>query len=84
MTLTPCSQQKNITFAPDKQVRNHTKYVKKTIENESSCGDCGNCKQAILLPTGVYCGKMRYHLGNTSECSFFDPEPIEYKLFRRT
>jgi hypothetical protein len=46
--------------------------------------ECNNCKQAILLPNGIYCGKTRYHASNVSDCSFFDLEPIEYKLFRRT
>jgi len=83
MTLTPCSQQKNVTFTLDKQVRNRIKYIKRGSE-KGICSNCSDCKQAILLPKGVYCGKMRYQSGDMPECSFFDPEPIEYKLFRRT
>jgi len=77
---------KSIVKKPQEQSAESTTFVNELSSNltNNSFADCSNCKQAILLPNGIYCGKTRYNAGNISECSFFDPEPIEYKLFRRT
>jgi hypothetical protein len=85
MTVTIRSQQESRIFMSNKEIRNRTRFIKKAVENqEDICSNCNDCKQAILLPNGVYCGKIRDQPSNMSECSFFDPEPIEYRLFRRT
>jgi len=47
--------------------------------------DYHECKQAIPLPNGVYCGMWK---GSVKEslcrsCPYFDREPLEYRLFRR-
>jgi len=47
--------------------------------------DCNECKQAIPLPDGVYCGvwKEKSSEALCNSCPYFDREPLEYKLFRR-
>jgi len=78
-------QLENGIFISQKQIRKSTKCIKKTVERmKEICKNCGGCKQAILLSGGVFCGKMRNKVSNIFECSFFDPEPMEYRLFRRT
>jgi len=44
------------------------------------------CKQAIPLPNGVYCGIWKENVKESlcRSCPYFDREPLEYKLFRRT
>jgi hypothetical protein len=47
---------------------------------------CNECKQAISLPKGVYCGVWREQINPAmcQHCPYFDIEPLEYKLFKRT
>ena len=82
---TPTYQLENGILICQKQIGKRTKCIKETVESmEEICKNCGGCKQAILLSGGVFCGKMRNKVSNIFECSFFDPEPMEYRLFRRT
>ncbi|MFQ5999990.1 MAG: hypothetical protein ACE5J6_04355 [Candidatus Bathyarchaeia archaeon] len=48
--------------------------------------DYNECKQAIPLPDGAYCGvwKERVSEALCKSCPYFDREPPEYRLFRRT
>jgi hypothetical protein len=48
--------------------------------------DCNECKQAIPMPDGAYCGIWKEKASETlcKSCPYFDQEPLEYKLFRRT
>jgi len=48
--------------------------------------DYHECKQAIPLPDGVYCGMWKEKVSEVlcESCPNFDREPLEYKLFRRT
>lgn len=48
--------------------------------------DCPECKQAIPLPNGVYCGIWKETASESlcKSCPYFDREPEEYRLFRRT
>ncbi|MFB0502159.1 MAG: hypothetical protein ACETVP_06765 [Candidatus Bathyarchaeia archaeon] len=52
----------------------------------ASVGNCGDCKQAISLSKGVYCGLLREKIdGHVCRgCPYFDAEPSEYRLFKRT
>ena len=78
-------QLENGILISQKHIGKRTKCVKKNIEHmEETCKNCGGCKQAILLSDEVFCGKMRNKVDNIYECTFFDPEPVEYRLFRRT
>jgi len=47
--------------------------------------DLNDCKQAILLPDGTYCGKWKEKVNEVlcKACPYFDLEPLEYKLFKR-
>jgi len=84
MTVTTCNQQENVIFIPHKQIKNHTRYIKRAIKKlETICSNCNNCKQAILLPDSVYCGKLRELVANISNCPHFDLEPLEYRLYKR-
>jgi predicted amidophosphoribosyltransferase len=49
-------------------------------------GNCGDCKQAISLPNAVYCGLLKKKMDSDAcrGCPYFDLEPSEYKLFKRT
>lgn len=51
-----------------------------------SVGNCGDCKQAISLRNAVYCGLLREKIDGDvcTGCQYFDQEPSEYKLFKRT
>lgn len=59
-------------------------YVKEMLN--APVGNCGDCKQAISLSKGIYCGLLREKIDGTvcRGCSYFDTEPSEYKLFKRT
>jgi len=48
--------------------------------------DYHECKQAIPLPNGIYCGMWKETVseGLCESCPYFDREPLEYRLFRRT
>ena len=48
--------------------------------------DCHECKQAIPLHDGVYCGMWKEKVSEIlcESCPNFDREPLEYRLFRRT
>ena len=48
--------------------------------------DYYECKQAIHLPNGVYCGLGKETVSESlcKSCPYFDREPLEYRLFRRT
>jgi hypothetical protein len=47
--------------------------------------DYHECKQAIPVSNGVYCGLWKETVGESlcKSCLYFDREPLEYKLFRR-
>jgi len=47
--------------------------------------DYHECKQAIPVSNGVYCGLWKETVGKRlcKSCLYFDQEPLEYKLFRR-
>lgn len=47
--------------------------------------DLNGCRHALWLSHGVYCALRREKIdGDTCEgCPHFDPEPLEYRLFRR-
>lgn len=44
---------------------------------------CFDCKHALSL-SRVYCGKLRRYVDDVMYCPHFEPEPPEYKLYRRT
>ena len=48
--------------------------------------DYHECKHAIPLPDEVYCGMWKEKVSEVQckSCPYFDREPLEYKLFRRT
>jgi hypothetical protein len=48
--------------------------------------DYNECKQAIPLRKGAYCGIWKEKVSEDlcRSCPFFDREPLEYRLFRRT
>jgi len=48
--------------------------------------NCSDCKQGISLPKGVYCGVWKEQIDPAmcQHCPYFDIEPSEYKLFKRT
>jgi hypothetical protein len=85
MSVTTCNQHENGILMSHKQIKNRAKCIKKNVENnlEDTCGNCNDCKQAILLPDGVYCGKLREQVSNIPNCPHFDLEPAEYRLYRR-
>jgi len=84
MAVTTCNQNENGIFMSHKQIKNRAKCIKKAVENiEDICSNCNGCKQAIPLPNGVYCGKLREQVSNISNCPHFDLEPPEYRLYRR-
>jgi len=62
---------------------------KKILESPKRTGitiDYHECKQAIPLPNGVYCGMWKEKVNEIlcESCPYFDQEPLEYRLFRRT
>lgn len=61
-----------------------TKPILKEIDSNLTIG-CDDCKHALFLSYGVYCGLRREKMdGDTCEgCPHFEPEPLEYRLFRR-
>jgi len=59
-------------------------YVKEMLK--APVGNCSDCKQAISLSKEIYCGLLREKISGDvcKGCSYFDPEPSEYRLFKRT
>jgi len=45
--------------------------------------NCENCRHAIKESQKIYCTKTREFLREVINCPEFDPEPLEYKLFKR-
>jgi len=45
----------------------------------------GNCKQAISLVNKVYCSVLKEFVDGSlcKGCPSYEPEPLEYRLFRR-
>jgi len=62
------------------------KLVRETYEHDVlvEINDCDVCKHAICLPNGVYCGKLREYVDSVVSCPYFDSEPLEYRLYRRS
>ncbi len=52
----------------------------------ASVGNYGDCKQAISLSKGAYCGLLREKIDShvCKGCPYFDLEPSAYKQFKRT
>ena len=61
------------------------KKIRSGLKRRAVNIDCNECKQAIPLPNGVYCGLWKETVSESSckFCPYFDREPLEYKLFRR-
>jgi len=45
--------------------------------------NCTNCKHAIPLSNNYYCTKLKKPINKTRNCPYFEPEPIEYKVYIR-
>jgi len=60
--------------------------IKETYEQSVTVevNDCSVCKQAICLPGGTFCGKLREHVDSVASCPYFDFEPLEYRLYKRS
>jgi len=43
---------------------------------------CTSCKQAVSS-SRVYCCKLRKYVDDIVYCPDFEPEPLEYRLYRR-
>ncbi|MBE0513066.1 hypothetical protein IBX38_08445 [Candidatus Bathyarchaeota archaeon] len=67
------------TYSKQKKIRGSLKRRGVNI-------DYHECKQSIPLPNGVYCGLWKETVSESlcKSCPYFDREPLEYKLFRRT
>jgi len=72
------------------KLRNRTLKPRKLVEETYEQGvmvrisECDVCRQAICLSNGVYCGKLKEHVDNVVSCPYFDFEPPEYRLYRRS
>ena len=66
------------------ELKKPTKRVIKEIGSDLIIS-CNDCRHALLLSHGVYCALRREKIyGDTCDgCLHFDPEPLEYSLFRR-
>jgi hypothetical protein len=49
---------------------------------------CANCKHGLFLSRRIYCSLLQERIDTNDiipeYCQYFEPEPLEYKLFRRT
>lgn len=48
--------------------------------------NCADCKYGICLSRKIYCSLLQERVDNdvlSEYCPYFEPEPSEYKLFRR-
>jgi len=61
------------------------KKIRASLKRRGINIDYHECKQAIPLPNGVYCGIWKATVGESlcRSCPYFDREPLEYRLFRR-
>jgi len=64
----------------------HNSLKRGDLRSSSLKIDFNECKQAIPLSNGAYCGiwKDKVTEALCKSCPYFDREPLEYKLFRRT
>lgn len=67
-----------------KQIANgkETAKMQKDVQQQVA-KNCFGCKHA-LPSSRVYCGKLRQYVDDVVYCPHFEPEPLEYKLYRRT
>jgi len=68
------------------RVRKPRELVRETYEQGVAVqiSDCDVCKHAICLPNGIHCCKLREHVDSVISCPYFDSEPLEYRLYRRS
>jgi len=61
------------------------KKIRDSLKRRDINIDYHECKQAISLPNGVYCGIWKETVNESlcRSCPYFDREPLEYRLFRR-
>ena len=45
--------------------------------------NCENCKHAIPLSNNHYCTKLKKYVQSIKNCPYFEPEPIEYRVYIR-
>ena len=59
---------------------------KRSLKRSDINIDYHECKQAIPLPDEVYCGMWKEKVNEAlyESCPYFDREPLEYRLVRRT
>jgi len=82
MSAIICNQQEKQPFILNK--KNRIKFAKEALATKIGVAcNCNECKQAIALPRGTYCGKLREQVHDIPNCPHFDFEPQEYKLYRR-
>jgi hypothetical protein len=50
--------------------------------------NCADCRYGLCLSRKIYCSLLQERIDNgdilPEYCPYFEPEPSEYKLFRRT
>jgi hypothetical protein len=44
---------------------------------------CSICKHAISHSSTIYCAKIKRQVENVRNCPDFEPEPPEYRLYKR-
>jgi hypothetical protein len=66
------------------ELKKPPKPALKVIDGNLVVG-CNDCRHALSLSHGVYCALRREKIDKDTcdGCLYFDPEPLEYSLFRR-
>ena len=61
------------------------KKIRDDLKSRGINIDYHECRQAIPLPNGVYCGMWKETVNESlcRSCPYFDREPLQYRLFRR-
>jgi hypothetical protein len=44
---------------------------------------CNLCRHAVSQSCTLYCAKLKKNVENVRDCPDFEPEPLEYKLYKR-
>jgi len=67
-----------------REFKKPVKHAMKEVNTDLMIG-CNDCRHALWLLHGVYCALRREKMDSSvcDVCPHFDPQPLEYRLFRR-
>ena len=76
-----------VTEMPERRLQYKMEKADFKFSIECLPENCANCKHGLSLSRRIYCSVLKDKIDDIfpehCPCPFFEPEPLEYKLFRR-